>query len=238
MTTTDAYAAALTGAHTSRQRADAIALPAPTYDEALAIQSLVMPALGAVSGFKVGDRVDGPPVIAPIPASRTLASGAVVPVIDLLGIELEIGFECLTDGAPDLKNPAQSFLPRIVLELVDTRLTGRELDPMTKLADMQINAGLILGPALEDWDGGDFSTVNARLICNDRTVIDGPATVPGGSALANLALFCAHVGRHCGGLHKGQTVITGSLSGLEYFPAGTKVLGHIDGFGGIGCTLG
>ncbi|EBA09567.1 hypothetical protein [Sagittula stellata] len=238
MTTTEAYAAALIQAHASRQRADATALPAPTYDEALAIQSRVMPTLGAVSGFKVADRVDGPPVIAPIPASRTLATGAVVPVIDLLGIELEIGFECLTDGAADLKTPAQYFRPRIVLELVDTRLTGRELDPMTKLADMQINAGLILGPVLEDWDGSDFSTVNARLTCNDRTVIDGPATVPGGSALANLALFCAHVGQHCGGLRQGQTVITGSLSGLEYFPAGTKVAGHIDGFGGIGCTLG
>ena len=69
-------------------------------------------------------------------------------------------------------------------------------------------------------------------------VIAGPVTVPGGSALSNLKLFLDHVGDHCGGLQPGQIVITGSLSGIDYFPGGTEVRGSIEGFGEVTCHLG
>jgi 2-keto-4-pentenoate hydratase len=68
-------------------------------------------------------------------------------------------------------------------------------------------------------------------------VLSGGATVPGGSALENLALLCTNLGDHCGGLKLGQTVITGSISGLDYFSAGTDVVGNVAGFGTVSCQL-
>ncbi|EPX85685.1 hypothetical protein [Salipiger mucosus] len=239
MTTIDTVAEALIGAHESGTRAEASALPVPDHGEALDIQQRVQARLGDVAGFKVADKGDAPPVIAPIRADLTRPSGARVAVRDRMGVELEIGFEVIAPpGADPMADPARVFRPRVVIELVDTRLEGADEIPMLKLADMQINAGLILGPVLEGWDGSDFGTVEAALRCGEVQVIEAAATVPGGSALSNLGVFCANVGDHCGGLREGQVIITGSLSGLEYFPAGTAVSGRVEGFGEVSCQLG
>lgn len=238
MSTINTLTAALLQARESGLRADAAGLPVPSYEEALEVQKRVQANLGPVAGFKVARRPEGPPVIAPIDAAKVVESGAGVAVRDMLGIELEIGFEVIeTPGADPVAEVARVFRPRIVLELVDSRLDGRDIDPLLKLADMQINDGLVLGPALTGWEGGDFGTVEARLACGDTRVVDGEVAVPGGSALANLGLLCAHVRDHCGGLQPGQVIITGSLSGLEYFPAGTDVDGRIAGFGRVSCRL-
>ncbi|MDV7145902.1 hydratase [Tropicimonas sp. TH_r6] len=237
MTTVDTISAALIEAHRADKRMEANKLPEPDYGEALEIQQRVQSKLGAVSGFKVVDRGDAPPLMAPITAARTVPSGSSVPVRDKLGIELEIGFELIAEPAPEMMDkPNAFFRPRIVIELVDTRLDG-DAAAMQKLADTQINAGLVVGPALEAWDGCDFGVMTAALRCGDEQVIDGEASVPGGSALSNLALFCASVGTHCGGLQKGQIVITGSLSGLDYFAGGRDVAGKIKGIGEIALRL-
>ncbi len=231
-------ATALAEAHRTGKRIDVSAFPVPNYEQALEIQRRVQAGLGAVSGFKVARRAEGAPVIAPIRSDCTRPSGASVPVRDVMGIELEIGFELTADPSGDmLADPKVFFRPRIVLELVDTRLSGAAESPMLKLADMQINAGVVIGPAMEGWDGRDFGQVGVALRCGTKQVVNGRATVPGGSALANLALLCGHVGAHCGGLRKGQIILTGSLSGLEYFPADTEVHGKIDALGEINCQL-
>lgn len=234
----DTLAQALIRAHQTGIRAD-LAPCIATRDDALRVQAQVQKTLGDVGGFKVAPRPDGPPFIAPIRADRVLPSGADVPVNDQMGIELEIGFELLTSPGPDMfTRPQDYFRPRVIIELVDTRLTSPAADDtMMKLADMQINKGLILGPVLDGWDGRDFGTVNATLRVGDALVQDGQTQVPGGSALSNLALFCDHVGDHCGGFSAGQTIITGSLTGLHYFGPGNAVQGRIDGFGDITCTV-
>ena len=66
---------ALAEAHGNGVRADAASLPEPDYEQALEIQRRVQAGLGAVSGFKVGERPEGAPVIAPIPLSLPKSSG-------------------------------------------------------------------------------------------------------------------------------------------------------------------
>ncbi|MFK7889826.1 MAG: hypothetical protein AB8B63_03340 [Granulosicoccus sp.] len=229
---------ALVDAHRLGRRADAAQFMAPNYAQALEIQQQVQSTLGPVGGFKVARRAEGAPVIAPISSNRIIPSGSDVHIVDTMGIELEIGFELISHTSPkDADELWNHFRPRIVLELVDTRLDGAENDPMMKLADMQINSGLVVGPAFANWNGKDFGTVEATLTCSEQRVIGGTATVPGSSALTMLSLLLNHVGNHCGGLRQGQIVITGSLSGLHYFSAGTDVLGSISGFGGVSCYL-
>ncbi|WP_417672420.1 hydratase [Pseudodonghicola sp.] len=208
--------------------------------EILDIQSRVMAALGDVAGFKVGHQPDGPPIIAPIPARYRVANHGSRVVRDRLGIELEVGFELLRPlPGGHLPEDIQNYLrPCVALELVDTRIEGALADdPDYKFADFQINAGLVKGDELSSWDGSDFGALNARLLANGATVLDGKTTVPGGSALANLGLLVAHLGTHCDGLQVGQIVITGSICGLPYFGPGTEITGEIEGLGRVALSL-
>jgi len=210
---------------------------------ALAVQAAVLEALGTTAGgFKVGNTASDEPILAPIRADRVLESGASFPVADHIGVELEVGLEVLAPIPADVTAAtiAQYLRPRPVIELVDTRLTGDAAEaPLAKLADNQINAGLILGAPLEDWDGSDFTTVPAALACGTETLLDGgEVTVPGGSALFNAAALARAIGSHCGGLRPGQVIITGSLNPLTYFGPGTEVQGRIDGLGEVAVSLG
>lgn len=207
----------------------------PTYSEAIAIQAAVQTDLGAVAGFKVAARPEGPPILAPISAHRVFDSGVAIPSPNMAGVELEIAFELMQ---PFSDAPLRDlFRPRLVMELVDTRFSGDALDPMQKMSDMQLNDGLVLGPVLDSWDGSDFGTVQARMTGADRVILDGAAEVPGGSALANLQLCLDHLGDHCGGVQPGQHIITGSLCGLPWFGAGDVVQAEIAGFGEVKAAL-
>ncbi|WP_108259540.1 hydratase [Mangrovicoccus ximenensis] len=232
-------AAALIAAHESGRRFVPDAAPADAA-AAYAVQAEVSRHFGAVGGFKTAQKPGADPIMAPIRADQLLASGAAVKVADKLGIELEIGFEILSPlplGAAPAEL-ARHVRPRPVIELVDTRLEGPlAADPLAKLADQQINAGLVLGEPLADWDGSDFGKLTGRLTAGDETVLDGGTEVPFGSALTTLSLLAEFIGGHCGGLQPGQVVITGSLCGLPYFPGGTPIRGRIDGLGEVAVDL-
>ncbi|MBE3638356.1 hydratase [Mangrovicoccus algicola] len=239
MTELSPLAAALAAAHLDGTRIAPAAAPAD-FAEALSVQAEVSRQLGPVGGFKVAQRPGQAPIMAPIRAERILASGAVVPVADRLGIELEVAFEILTPLPPEatIQELAAHIRPRPAIELVDTRLEGPLAeDPLAKLADMQINAGLVLGAPLLDWDGRDFGQVMARVRAGEDMILDGAAEVPFGSALATFRALVQAAGTHCGGLQPGQVVITGSLCGLPYFPSGTDIEGHIDGLGEVSVSL-
>ncbi|NNE88164.1 MAG: hydratase [Silicimonas sp.] len=181
--------------------------------------------------------------MAPIFAADTITSGDEAEVGDLLGVELEIGFRIVRDLPGDMAKMTAAQLipylkPVVVIELVDTRLAGHLAeDPVSKLADNQINAGLVIGETAEKWDGTDFGDVEARMQAGDDQLITGMASVPGGSALETVAALARQIGTHCGGLQKGQIVITGSLHPLTYYPAGTEVLGSIQSIGSVGVSL-
>ena len=211
--------------------------------EALAVQAEVCAGLGAVAGFKVGLKPEGPPIMAPIMAARCLPSGARVAVADEMGVELEVGWKIVGPlPAPETEDLeaalAQVVVPVPVIELVDTRLAGAAAaDPLAKLADMQVNHGLIVGTPLEGWDGSDFGAVSGRMQAGDLVLLDGESSVPGGSALRTLATLYRHIGNHCGGLQAGQVVITGTLNPLTFVPGHREVAGRIEGLGAVSVTL-
>jgi len=215
-----------------------------TRGETYAVQALVARQTGAAGGFKVACKPGAPQIMAPIFRDDIIDSPAKLPVPEgeRIGIELEIGFRVVaplpTADAPDRGARLAECLELVpVIEIVRTRLDTEDAPPLMKLADNQINGGLVVGPGLADWRHLELSGAHARLSLGGQTILDGRAEVPGGDAFANFQALEAMVGDHCGGLHPGQVVITGSLNGLPYVTAPCKVAGEIDGLGAVALDL-
>jgi len=212
-----------------------------TTTEAYQVQSIVNKSYGPTGGFKVARKPGETVIMAPIYARDIMPSPA---TFDLrgeaeVGIELELGFKLLSP-LPSLDNPEYDTRLREcvalvpVIEIVLSRLANLDqASPLLRLADNQLNGGLIVGPELHDWWGFDTTSVKANLRLGDNLVLDGVAAVPGGDAWENFRALAAMVGSHCGGLLPGHVAITGSLNGLPWVPAGTPVHAEICGLGDI-----
>lgn len=215
--------------------------------DAYAIQAGVMARLGPVGGWKIGRAApDQPAVFSPIPAAAIWKSPVAWPQAEsrLRGVELEIGF--YIDGplppadAPDFATRlAAAVTPLPVFEILDSRLTDPQgASAFWKLADMQIDAGLVCGTPLQgSWSAADFVNPTARLEADGDVLVDGPVTTPGGSPFDLLAELVRICGDHCGGLRPGQIVTTGSFTGMRFFKHGTTVSGRIAGWPVIGVTF-
>ncbi|MCA0922168.1 hydratase [Pseudooceanicola nanhaiensis] len=241
MTDLTQFTQALIEAHRARGRFDPEGMDLPaTRAEARALQGAVMETLGPVAGYKIGAQDEEVVTFAAIPQARTYDTGSRVTARDRLAVELEVGFELLSalpgTGIPDALE--EYFRPRVALELVDTRLTGPlAQDPVLKLADFQLNEGLVRGTAPDSWDGSDFGTVTVHMTANSTVVVEGEVTVPGGSALTSLRR-CLRTMADLGlTLEPGQMVITGSLCGVPWFDKGTEVLTRIETLGTAAITI-
>lgn len=207
--------------------------------DAYAIQAEVMAALGPVGGWKVGRGTPEEAIIfAPIPAAAILPTPQLWTraASRLGGLELEIAFRIDAPlpalDAPDFARQLTGCVtPLPAFEVVDCRLHDPDqAAPLWRLADFQINAGLIIGPALEGpWQPDDFICPPGLLIADASVIAKGLLTLPSGSPFDLLTTLLRQVGNHCGGVQPGQIVTTGSFTGLRFFRPGTRLRGRIAG---------
>ena len=240
---TDDWIEALVRARRTGERCIPAAPPPETPAQAYAIQAGVQQAMGPVAGFKAARKPGEPMIYAPLLVGGVVQSGAEVAVHDQMGIELEVGLMIDRDLPRDASSltaadVAGYVTPIVVIELVDTRLEGDlSNDPMAKLADNLINAGLVVGPRATGWSGADLGMVQAEMKAGADVILEGTASGPGGSALETFAALARMIGTQDGGLRKGQIVITGSLHPLIYVTKGTAVRGEIVGIGPVEVML-
>jgi len=205
------------------------------------IQTIVTEAFGPAGAFKTARKPGQQTIMAPIYQSDIAASPARFAArrFFVTGIELEVGFVVRKVlPAPDANDFEQraaeciSVLPCI--EIVDTRLASiDEASPLVRLADNQLNGGLVVGEPVEDWHGLDLGTVKYHLDLGAGRVMEGFADVPGGDAFGNFCALAKIIGSHCGGLRPGSMVITGSLNGMPFVEPGSRVRGQIEGLGSV-----
>jgi len=219
-------------------------LPEPelTADEAYQVQAEVARHIGPIGGFKVANKLNSR-IMAPIFQADVYNSALALefPKGEEIGIELEIGLR-INAPLPSLDTPdresivAQKLSAVAVIEIVRTRLSG-DASPELKLADNQINGGLVVGAGVVDWQPEAVGEVEAFLSFSDKVVLDGRVAVPGGNAFGNFLVLEKMIGTHCGGLQPGQVVITGSLNGLPYVQGDVDIHGEIAGFGTVSVRL-
>ncbi|MEN3793625.1 fumarylacetoacetate hydrolase family protein [Fulvimarina sp. MAC3] len=212
--------------------------------KAHAVQSLVCDAFGPAGGFKTGRKVESDPVlVAPVYKDVLRPSGAEYTSSEIksCGIELEIAFRLdrpLPDfNTADFAAKARACVTALpVIEIVDSRIEDfRSLPDALKLADNQVNGGLVWGEPQADSDP-DLIEPIVSLRFNGETVVSGPQKVPGGDAFEIFLAFAKTIGPHLGGFNPGQIVTTGTLTGLLFVEPGTVIEGHVDGLGSASMT--
>ncbi len=222
-------------------------MPIASRAEAYAIQEAVASALGPVGAWKVGaPSPEAEPARAPILAEAIHASPARLPAAAFhhIGIEVEIAYRLGRDLPPreapydrtEVEAAIEAILPTV--EIVDTRLADPEaMGPLWKLADNQLNGGLVLGEPLASWRAVDPMTQPVRLQVDGALVHEGRGGNSAGDPMRLLVWLANACGSHCGGLRRGQVVTTGTLTGLRFVAPGAEIRASLPGLGEVALSL-
>ncbi|MDX6749808.1 fumarylacetoacetate hydrolase family protein [Geminicoccaceae bacterium 1502E] len=217
-------------------------LPAPaSAADAYTIQRLVSGELGPVAAWKVGAASpEAEPGMAPIHLVH--ASPASLPAAGYhrLGVEVEIAYRIGRDlparDEPWTREEVAAAIDAVMpaIEVVDTRLAAPlDGEPFWKLADFQLNGGLVVGAPRADWRAVDPLTQPVRLVIDGVTVAEGRGGNPAGDLMRLVTWLAGSAGRVFGGLRRGQIVTTGSLTGLRWVEPGARIGALLDGLGEV-----
>lgn len=204
-----------------------------SFNDAYAVQRAVCSRMAPVGAWKTG-RATGhsAPIYAPIFSNDMAQSPARFAAgrFRLIGIEVETGFRLGTDlphrlggySHDELREAIDAMLP--VIEVVDSRLEDPDTaGPVWKLADNQVNGGLVTGAPITDWRALDPDLQPARLLIDGAEKAHTSGSNPAGAPMELIYNLANHIGDHCGGLQAGQIIITGSLTGVIFVEAGCRV---------------
>jgi 2-keto-4-pentenoate hydratase len=240
VTRVDEIAAALVAAHRSRRPFVADAAHAPmSIDEACAIQDAVAAELfpgQRPAAWKVGaPGREVEPTATPL--YTVLASPArwtSRPVVELT-IEAEVAFRLARDIAADdaATVPLDQAFDHVctTIEVCDARLSNfREAPALWKLADSQVNAGLVVGSGCAASAVTDYAAVRCEVLVDGRTAFDGTGTHPLGDPRVLLRWWLQHAARRST-LRVGDVVTTGTWCGMVEAPAGSTLTVRMHGVG-------
>jgi 2-keto-4-pentenoate hydratase len=210
-------------------------------DEAYRAQDLLYARLGKGTrpvAWKVGgpsDEVE--PTIAPILPRRVLISPAraAAPDFHVIGIEAEIAFRfvldlvlpCVEEGIARAIGDAV-----VAIELCDSRLADwKSAAPLWKLADNQMNWGLVVGTGTTHWREIDFKSQRAELSVGGAQRVDLIGAHPYGNPFRLMPWTLKHLLGRVGGVRAGDIVTTGSWGGLHFAAPGDEVVARFPGIG-------
>ena len=222
-------------------------LPEPPKDAAAAydIQREVQTQLGPIGGWKVGaPRPGAPCTCAPIPAAAIVPSPARVTQSECpdRGVEAEIALRIGTPLPPrntpytsdDIIAAIASAHPAI--ELLQSRYQDVDaVDPLTGLADVLSNHGLVVGPPIPNWQSVDLTTESVRVLV-DGTEIKHRTGNPAGDMIPLLVWLANEGATWAGGLKAGDVVTTGSWTAKDTAPPGGHVQMVFDHCGTVEAT--
>jgi 2-keto-4-pentenoate hydratase len=176
--------------------------------------------------WKVGAAsADAEPTIAPILPRRLLESPARAPADEfhMIGVEAEIAF----------RYSGGQFEALVAIELCDARFADwKTASTFMKLADNQMNWGLVAGERTSRWQQIDFDTVAAELWIGGEQRV----AVRGGHPYGNPFRLIAWTRRHLAkrgleDLKDGDIVTTGSWGGMHFAQPGEEIVARFPGVG-------
>ena len=192
--------------------------------EAYAVQDAMAAHLGTVGGWKIGaPRPDATPMFGPIPLSfGVLPTGSEIEgERRLRGVEAEIAFLLRRDlPARELPYKRPELLDAIagvhpVIEVLESAFVAPdEAAHLAMVADLQMNGGLVHGPACENWKEIDIAREELSVVIDGVVRWEGIGKNTNGPDLLRLLEYLANEGQlRTGGLQAGQWITTGSWMG-------------------------
>lgn len=210
--------------------------------EAYAVQDAVARTLGPVLGWKVGASApDAEPACAPLLAGTLHQSPAVLDAaaFPLRGIEAEIAFRF---GRDPERGPGGFDRAGIIdaiatahpaIEICESRFRDHTaIDPLTKLADNNLNGALVLGPAWADWRGLVMAAQPVAVTIDGDVVAERRGGNTAGDLFRLLVWLAEHLAQRGRGLRAGDVVTTGSWTGMHFAGVGKHVRVEFPGIGG------
>jgi 2-keto-4-pentenoate hydratase len=98
-----------------------------------------------------------------------------------------------------------------------------DLGPLAVVSDFGNNAGVIIGPEIENWRDRSLESLKARMYLDDQEVGVGHAgKIPGGP-IAAVAFLLFHLQQRGMPLMKGQFISTGATTGIHPVKVGSRV---------------
>lgn len=201
-------------------------------DEAYAIQDAVAQNTGPIHGWKTGAATpQTEPAYAPIFSVLAAPGRFPAKTQRLFGIEAEIAFRLARDlpkrDRPYTRDEVVAAIASMhpAVELVDSRFADwQKVDAASKLADNQSNGALIHGPAVADWQklGLDLARPPITVTIDGKVVAETTGN-SGGDPLRLLTALANHCTGRSGGLHAGDMITTGSITGVTFAKPGTTV---------------
>ena len=209
--------------------------------EAEAIQD-VLAATQGVYGWKIGPTkqpTDLPLASVLLGGSPTETPGTVsLSALRGAQVELEVAFRFGRDlpvrSEPYTKADVVAAIAsaHLAFEIIEARWTDADaISPWTKLADHQSCHGIVVGPALTDWQSLDLSSIELTL-----DIAGAIQTKPGSASLDDTLGLLTFLANHAAGrgypLATGQTVITGARLGPTPLTIG-QVIGTAGPLGSV-----
>lgn len=213
--------------------------------EAYRLQDIMVEAIGATGGWKVGaPNPTAEPVCAPLllwggfAGSGEHLSGQ---FRRMRGVEVEIAFRL----GRDLPLRTESYLraeviaaiegAHPILELLESAFEDLDkVDRLSMIGDLQQNGGFVYGDAVPDWQGIDLAQESATMIVDGVVRVSAVAGNPAGTDLVRLVQWLANEGQYrTGGLKAGEWITTGSWTGKVLAQPGSQVRGSFSHFGEV-----
>jgi 2-keto-4-pentenoate hydratase len=234
----------LSDAWRDRRRIDDLppALKPTTWDEVYRIQDATVVLAGPIGAWKVApvDRATGR-ICVPIPAPLVHESPATVAAHDFAPeLEVEVGIRI----GRDLADTAAPYTPaqaadaigslHVAVEIAGSRFVDRKaVGQMTAVADLGMNAGIVIGPPVTDWHGIELGQLAMGLSVGGTEVGTSAGSWTTAEMLEALAALATHAARRSGGLKAGQVVITGARIGPTPFALDAPIEATAEGFGPV-----
>jgi 2-keto-4-pentenoate hydratase len=238
----------LSDAWQDRRRIDDLppTLKPTTWDEVYRIQDATIGLMGPVSAWKVApvDRGTGR-ICVPIPAFLVHESPAIVTARDFAPeLEVETGVRIGRD-LPDAAAPYTSSQVadaigslHVAVEIAGSRFVDRKaVGQMTAVADLGMNAGIVVGPPLTDWRGIELGQLAMDLSVGGTEVGTSAGSWTTAEMLEALAALATHAARRSGGLKAGQVVITGARIGPTPFALDAPIEATAEGFAPVSLVV-
>ncbi|HTM79159.1 MAG TPA: hypothetical protein VL133_16215, partial [Devosia sp.] len=139
---------------------------------AYALQDEIIALEGEVGGWKIASGVEAVPIISPILADAFFSSGTTLNVADLMAtlVEVEVGLKLQSDllareggySRDEVIAAIEGFLP--AFEIIGTRFAeSYELPKLLNIGDLQVNAAVVSGALVTDWQGLELGTLKLSL---------------------------------------------------------------------------